>query len=421
VTERLRILIVMAAMPYPPIWGSGQRNFELLRYLSRRHDVTLLTYQTSRDAVAVDVLGSLARVIYVPEPPDGAAKRRRQVGSLLSTHSFHAGSLYSTALQEALDRAVAADSYDIIQVAQSRLSRLRIRATAALVVLDEHNIEYETLRRNAALERSPIRKLYYFGEYLKHRSEEIGAWRASAGCAITSVREEQILNRLVPQTPTAVVMNSVDTGLFLPSDAQPDPDELVFTGLMRYRPNVDAVTHFVRSTLPLIQRVRPTTRLTIVGAGPSPEVLRLAGQNVRVTGTVADVRPFIERAAVVVVPIRTGGGTRFKIAEGLAMGKAVVSTTIGAEGIGVIHGEHILLADDPAAFAEQVIRVLEDPALARRLGAAGRAFAERHLSWDAAGARLSSFYRELLQKPGSGDHAQPSLNLGATADACLAP
>lgn len=411
-SERLRILMLMAAMPYPPIWGSGQRNYELLRYLSRHHDVTLLTYQTSKDPVAADVLSKCARVIYVPAPLDGAAKRRRQLGSLISPHSFHAGSLYSAALQDALDRTLADESYDILQTEQSRLSRLRVNPGTALVVLDEHNIEYETLRRNVGVERSPALKLYYFGEYLKHRAEEIAAWRAAAGCTVTSLREEQILNEIVPGKPTAVVMNSVDITYFRPSEAQTDPDELVFTGLMRYRPNVDAVCHFVRSTMPLIQRVRPRTRLTIVGAGPSPEVLRLAGPDVRVTGTVADVRPFLERAAVVVVPIRTGGGTRFKVAEGLAMGKAVVATTIGAEGIGVRHGEQVLLADDPAAFADQVVRALEDRALARALGAAGRDFAERNLSWEAAGGRLESFYGELRRKRVAPVHAPMNVRAG---------
>jgi glycosyltransferase involved in cell wall biosynthesis len=416
VSERLRVLMLMAAIPYPPIWGSGQRNYELLRYLSRHHDITLLTYQTSTDPDAVDVLSRSARVIYVPAPPDDdVAKRRRQLGSLASPHSFHAGSLYSPALQRALDRALADEPYDVIQIAQSRLSRLRIDAGAALVVLDEHNIEFETLQRSAAVERSPARKLYYYGEYLKHRAEEIAAWRAAAGCTVTSVREEQILHAHVPEKPTAVVMNSVDTGYFRPSGAQTDPDELVFTGLMRYRPNVDAVCHFVRSTLPLIQRVRPNTRLTIVGAGPSPEVLRLAGPDVRVTGSVPDVRPFLARAAVVVVPIRAGGGTRFKIAEGLAMGKAVVSTTIGAEGIGVRHGEHLLLADDPAAFAEEVVRALEDRTLAQLLGAAGRRFAERHLSWDAAGGRLHSFYGELRRGRITASHPPLSVAVGDTS------
>lgn len=392
--------MLMTAMPYPPIWGTGLRNYELLRYLAQHHDVTLLTYRTSTDPAATAVLEKLcARVIYVPAPPAADEKRRRQIGSLASIHSFHASSLYSPAFQAALDRACGAGPYDVIQIEQSTLSLFRVDAGTAVIVLDEHNIEFEILRRNAALERSPARKLYSFGEYVKHRREETAAWRAATACTVTSRREQQILQEIVPGKPTAVIMNSVDTAYFRPTGGQADPDELIFTGLMRYRPNVDAVTHFTKVILPLIQRARPKARLTIVGAGPPNEVLRLAGPDVVVTGTVADVRPYLERAAVVVVPIRTGGGTRFKVAEGLAMGKPVVATTIGAEGIGVHHDEHILLADDPADFADQVVRALEDKALAGALGAAGREFAERHLSWRAAGARLDELYRELRHQP----------------------
>ena len=405
-TERLRILMLMAAMPYPPIWGTGLRNYELLRYLSGRHDVTLLTYRTSADPASAAVLEELCfRVIYVPPPALDEGKRREQFGSLLSTRSFHSTSQYSQAFQAALDRACSEGSYDVIQVEQSTLSRFRVDAGGAVVVLDEHNIEFEILRRDAALERAPARKLYLLGEYLKHRREEIGAWRAATGCTVTSTREQRILGELVPGTPTAVVMNSVDTSYFRPSSEPPVPGELVFTGLMRYRPNIDAVCHFVRTTLPLIKRARPDTHLSIVGAGPPAEVMRLASADVDVTGTVPDVRPYLQRAAVVVVPIRTGGGTRFKVAEGLAMGKAVVATTIGAEGIGVRHGEHVLLADDPAEFARQVLRALDDQMLTRALGAAGREFTERHLSWQAAGGRLEEFYRELGRRTVAGDHA----------------
>ena len=200
------------------------------------------------------------RVIYVPAPEPDDRKRRQQLSSLLSIHSFHSSSLYSGAFQAALDRACSQGSYDVIQIEQSTLNRFRVDAGTAVMVLDEHNIEFEILRRNAALERSPARKLYSFGEYMKHRREEINAWRSATGCTVTSAREQQILGQLLPGKPTAVVMNSVDTTHFRPSTEPTVPGELVFTGLMRYRPNVDAVGHFVRATLPLIQRARPGTR-----------------------------------------------------------------------------------------------------------------------------------------------------------------
>ena len=394
-TRALRILFLAPAMPYPPIWGSGVRNYHLLRHLSRHHEVTLVTYATSFDPAAERELGKIcARAVYVP-PPVARSKRRTQFATLFSRRSFHGNSLVTDELQTALDGELSGEPYDIVFVAQSCMAGLRVAAEPALTVLDEHNIEYEALLRSAVWERSPARKLYYFCEHVKHRREEISAWKRVAACTVTSGREADIVRGVVPGKPVAVVKNSVDTEYFRPSDLATDPDGVVFTGLMSYRPNVDAVHHFVRSVLPLILRERPRAHLTVVGAGPPDEVRRLAGPHVVVTGAVDDVRPYVGRASVVVVPIRFGGGTRFKVAEAMAMGKAVVATSLGAEGIGVRHRQEILLADDPHSFAAAVLELLGDPSRARAMGVTGRAFAERNLSWLSAGTDLEQFLVEL--------------------------
>ena len=380
------------------------RNYQLLRFLSERHQVTLLTCETAQDPSAkLELARVSSKAIYVPAPR--IRKRQRQIGSLFSRESFHTGALRSRQLQRAVDRELATHAYDVVQIEQSTLSWLRVDPRGAVVVLDEHNIEYETLLRNAVLERSPLLKLYYRLEHHKHRREEVAAWRAASGCTVTSAREAGLLRAVVPGKPVAVVMNSVDTERFRPSDSPCDPNELVFTGLMSYRPNIDAVTHFVRSILPLIRRESPEAHFSIVGAGPAREVLALADEHVRVTGAVDDVRPFLARAAVVVVPIRAGGGTRFKVAEGLAMGRPVVATTVGAEGIGVRDGQELLLADDDAGFGRSVVRLLKDRELARSLGRDGRRFAEANLSWLSAGERLERFFEQLTLPEAAHLHA----------------
>ncbi len=376
------------------------RNYQLLRQLGRNHDVTLLTYGASDQADAKRVLEeSCARVVIVAGPPlrKIPAKRRRQLTSLLSLTSYRATWLHSRELQTALNE-VSDEGFDVIQVESSMMSRFRIDRGHAIVVLDEHNIEYEALWRSFRTERSPLRKAFYLAEYLKCRPEEIGAWSAADGCAVTSAREERIVRATIPDKPTKVVPNAVDTTFFRSSGLSPDPDEVVFTGLMSYRPNVDAVTYFVRSVFPHVRRVRPNVRLTVVGADPPPEVIRLSSPYITITGAVEDVRPFFERASVAVVPIRMGSGTRLKIGEALAMSKPIVSTTLGAEGIDLQDGQHILLADDAVSFAAQVVRALEDPRLAASLASEGRAFAEEHLSWAESVARLEQFHAELVSK-----------------------
>ena len=187
----------------------------------------------------------------------------------------------------------------------------------------------------------------------------------------------------------------VDLSSFIPSEAPTDPCTLLFVGVMNYFPNTDGVTYFVREVLPAIRAVHPDVRLKIVGMNP-PEAVKLLGAgHIEVTGVVDDPRPYLDSSTVVIVPLRVGGGTRFKIVEAMAKGKPIVSTRIGAEGIEVSHDRELLLADDADSFAREVGRLLTDPELAKRLGRAGRQLAEQRYSWESALTRLEAFYGEL--------------------------
>jgi glycosyltransferase involved in cell wall biosynthesis len=203
----------------------------------------------------------------------------------------------------------------------------------------------------------------------------------------------------------------VDLRYFRPSAEPTIPDSLVFTGLMRYRPNHDAVKYFVREVLPLIRRVRPGVRLTVVGGDPPPELSRLAGPDVEITGGVPDVRPYVARAAAVVVPLRMGGGTRLKVLEALAMGKAVVSTGIGCEGLLAEDGVHLLTADDPQSLAERTLLVLSTPSLAGDLGRRGRLLVEENYGWERVVDGLRDFHRHILGRHLAGTQRHPAADL----------
>ena len=183
---------------------------------------------------------------------------------------------------------------------------------------------------------------------------------------------------------------------------------MVFNGLLHYRPNLDAAYFLVDEIWPLVEQLRPGARLTIVGRGSDADLRKLRRPNVVVTGEVPDVRPYLDAAAVVGVPVRMGGGTRLKVVEALAMGKAVVSTSLGCEGVNVRHGEHLLIADDPGSFASAVTTLFADHSQARSLGAAGRDRMAREYSWAMAAQRLESLYREILG-PGARPVASPPL------------
>jgi polysaccharide biosynthesis protein PslH len=181
-----------------------------------------------------------------------------------------------------------------------------------------------------------------------------------------------------------IVPNGVDTTYFVPSSSQTERGVLLFTGRMSYEPNADAVCYFAEQVLPLVRRECPQARLHIVGAAPPPRVSALASNAVVVHGQVADIRPYFATAEAVVVPIRTGGGTRLKLLEAAASGKAIVSTSLGAEGLAFAAGRDLLIADAPATFAAAIVAVLGDGALRDTLGSHARARA-RQYDWAAIG------------------------------------
>ncbi|MBI3944299.1 MAG: glycosyltransferase [Armatimonadetes bacterium] len=393
----MRTLIVAPSIPYPPTWGFGIRVYELARHLARRHHVTLLACAEAgqeEDIAAMAAVGVTVHPV-ITAGASAVAKRRGQLASLLSPASFQRRSAQTPAVQAAIDALLARDRFDLIQVESSQMGGFDFHGHPR-VLLDEHNIEYELLYRTYRAERSPARRLFNWMEYRKLRREERQCWNHAAGCILTSEREERIVRAHAPGKPTATVPNGVDVDTFRPAGVPVAPGRIVFTGLMRYRPNADAALYFTREILPLIHRERPDATFVVVGMGPPAEVERLAGPRVIVTGEVPDVRPHLASAAVCVVPLRIGSGTRLKVLEGLAMGKAMVSTTLGCEGIRARDREHLLVADSPAAFARAVVRILAEPALAASLGRRGRALVEREYSWAQAAQHLEAFHAAML-------------------------
>ena len=185
-----------------------------------------------------------------------------------------------------------------------------------------------------------------------------------------------------PRARVCAIPTGVDTAYFTPNGSQETPGALVFTGSLDWFPNEDCIVHFGEVVFPRIREAVPDVSLTVVGRNPGPRVQRLAAiPGVRVTGTVQDVRPYVAAATLCVVPLRVGGGTRLKIFEALAMGKAVVSTTVGAEGLPLVPGRHFVQADEPAEFANAVVALLRDPARRKALGSAGRRLVEERYSW----------------------------------------
>ncbi len=219
--------------------------------------------------------------------------------------------------------------------------------------------------------------------------------------AITSVAEAdaQVIRGLAPNIPVYVTPNGVDAEFFHPLDLPEQPDTLVFTGAMSFPPNVTAVLHFYQNILPLIRKELPQVRLVVAGRDPSPAIAALASDPcVTVTGFVEDIRPYLAQSCVMICPMTSGSGIKNKVLEAMAMGRPVVSTTLGMEALEVTSWRELVVADEPAEFAAALLRLLGDEAARREIGAAGRDLVLRRYTWDACAASYDTIYTQLAAR-----------------------
>ncbi len=359
------------------------RSFQILQELSRRHDVELLTSHAPGEDPE-ELRRQLPHCRRIESFPFAAPKRGSPafaaalLRSWLSPLPVDLWRWRVPALRRALERRLAAGSLDLC-LADFLTGAVNLPArTTVPIVLFEHNVEHVIWRRLARVQRGWRRGLLEVEWRKVRRFERQACGRARLTLSVSPL-DAAVLERLA-KAPVRAIPTGVDVSYFRPNGAGSHA-ELVFTGSMDWYPNEDAVLHFVAAILPRIRAELPAVTLTVVGRNPSRAVREAAGLGVHVTGTVPDVRPFLGRAALSVVPLRVGGGTRIKIFEALAMEKAVVSTGVGAEGLPLTPGQHFVQADSPDDFARAVLALLRDPARRRSLGDAGRRLVEERFAW----------------------------------------
>jgi glycosyltransferase involved in cell wall biosynthesis len=407
--ERLSILFVSQTPASPPRFGAQARVHGLMTQLARRHDltaVTLVDYEFDVEECRRAMQAYCREVVLVTNPRvrRGLAKRLLQLQSLASTRSFERLQVTVPAMQQALDRVLRARRFDIVNLEFTFLGDCDLRQAPPgerlpPLVVDSHNIDYDLARQYARAGNGPTRRLYAGANWRKLRREELGTYRDADGVYLCSAADERHIQDQLPGVRTAVIPNAADVEYSRPRPTDPPPDgrTVVYFGLLSYVPNVDGVIHFVKDIWPRITEAHPEARCKIIGGRAPASLLALAGPRVELTGFVSDLRPHLAAAAAVVVPLRLGGGTRLKIVEAMAMGKAIVSTTLGAEGIEAVPGRDLLVEDDPAAFADAVNRLLAEPGLAARIGKSARQLAVERYAWSGAARALESFYRRILE------------------------
>jgi polysaccharide biosynthesis protein PslH len=407
--ERLNILHVSQMPASPPRFGAQARVHGLITQLARRHDLTaamLVDDEFDAEECRRAMRAYCREVVMVPNPSgrQGLAKRLLQLRSLASIRSFERLRVTQPALQQRLDRILRAKRFDVVNLEFPYLGHYDLRQAPPgqklpALVVDSHEIAYDLARQFARAGGTVGRRLYAGANWRKLRREELVTYRDADGVYVCSTADERRLLNEAPGVRTAVIPNAADVDYYRPRPNDPPNDgrTVVYFGLLSTIPNIDGVLHFMQDIWPRIVKVRPDAHFKIIGGRPPPSLLALAGPRVELTGFVSDLRPYLAAAAAVVVPLRLGGGTRLKIVEAMAMGKAIVTTTLGAEGIDAVPGRDILVADQPAAFADAVVRVLAEPGLAARMGQSARQLAVERYSWSEAAWALERFYRNIME------------------------
>ena len=399
----LRILWVKVGGLWPPNTGGRLRTLHMIAELSQRHRVSVITTRHPADESTGlrSRLPACEGIDAVPYTLPKQGTSRFALAVARSWASPYPADLWRwripavrARIRERLAEGVDLCVADFLVAMPNLPSR-----TTTPVVLFEHNVEYMIWKRLHEVEKRPARRALLGLEWRKMRQYEARACARASLTVAVSEADRALLAANAPGADIRAIGTGVDTTYFHPNGAVEAPASLVFTGSMDWYPNEDAIMYFIAEILPELRREVPGLSLAVVGRDP-PERLRAAcaAAGVQVTGTVADVRPHVAEAAVYVVPLRIGGGTRLKIFEALAMGKAVVSTRVGAEGLPIVPGEHFLQADSPADFTQAVVTLLKDPDRRRALGRAGRRLVEDRYSWNQVTRQFEGHCEEVVAR-----------------------
>jgi glycosyltransferase involved in cell wall biosynthesis len=410
----LRVAVLDEELPYPPTTGKRIRTFNLLRRLAGRHRITILCHRNpdADEAAAAEAafrkLGIETVIVDRAVPPkSGPGFYARLAGNLLSSLPYSVATHASPALAEAVRQHAAKQRVDVwhcewTPYAQVLRDGLGSRLDSSRWVVMAHNVESLIWRRYTEAEANPVKRWYVRRQWQKFERFEGWAYAAATSPIAVSRDDADLIREQFGARRVEVVDNGVDTGYFRPQrDVERDPGRVLFLGSLDWRPNLDGVAQLLDDVFPLVRKQVPSATLSLVGRRP-PEWLRQRAaetSGVELFPDVPDVRPFLAGCGILAVPLRIGGGSRLKILEALATETPVVSTTVGAEGLKLIAGRHLIVADEPAAFAAALIEGIRRPNELQETAEQGRTAVLARYDWGPLADRLDAVWRSVAGVP----------------------
>jgi sugar transferase (PEP-CTERM/EpsH1 system associated) len=388
-------------IPYPPNSGFSLRVYNLLFRIAKKHEVWLATFTLAdQDPNDLAHLRNICSGVSTSVFQNGGVFDR-PIDALLYMIRGIPPNLRMFQSQELIKKIrdlISVVDFDIIQIEDSHMSAyldILPKSIHPKTLLTFHDVNFQKYERLIRLEPKSTRKIraWLHGRMMR-RWEPFYAERFGR-CIAMSDSDRALLQFANPKLKIDMIPNGVDTNLYQPLHFSEKAPVLIFVGNMAYRPNIDAVSYFCHDIYPSIRMEFPQVEFWIVGKNPSSEVTQLSGNGVRVTGQVDDLLPYYSHSAVSVVPLRAGGGTRLKILEAMALGRPVVTTSIGCEGLDVVNGTHLLIADSPNQFAEHTLQLLRKKQTWLHITQQARDLVVKHYDWDVIAQNLEQVFEDI--------------------------
>lgn len=392
----MRILFLSQRVPYPPNRGDRITTFHEIRLLAQRHQVHVATLSDDKDEIhQIEPLRDMCASLDVAHLPRWRSNLQAMTlapSPLPLTLPFY----FSPQLATKVALRIALEKIDLIHVFSSSMAQYVDWCHDRPRIMQFADLDSIKWRQMSKMSSWP-KKLIYQSEAVKLLWYERSVARRYQKCLVVTEEERQEMLSYIPFADSAVAANGVDVDYFAPFDVEQEEDHLVFVGVMDYFPNEEGMEFFCKEILPTIQKVRPNVKITIVGARPSKKVLDLRTiPGVVVTGSVDDIRPYMAKATLAVVPLRLARGVQNKVLEAMSMGMATVCSTAAFRGISATEGVHALVADEPDEFAHKVLELLQDETRRKEMGSAARQIMIEKYSWEAQVSKLEAIYRDVV-------------------------